>query len=223
MSASRIAQIVGKQQDAEIFQNFAKQIRTGIMNHMFDAGRGIFIKQLARNGNEIIKDKTVDISSIFGVIRFGIINPDDPRIPQFLATVEQILSKNVTVGGIIRYENDQYYRRSGDETSNPWFITTLWLSQLYIMHAKKIEDFHERTFKTLQWCIKFAQSSGMLSEQIDPHTGAMLSVSPLTWSHAEFVTTILDYVEKMTELGIQFPIINGKRLPFTTQWQSSHS
>ena len=31
-------------------------------------------------------------------------------------------------------------------------------------------------------------------EQLHPHTGEPLSVSPLTWSHAAFITTTLRYL-----------------------------
>ena len=36
--------------------------------------------------------------------------------------------------------------------------------------------------------------SGMLGEQINPTNGSMVSPAPLTWSHAEFVSTLLDYI-----------------------------
>jgi glucoamylase len=42
----------------------------------------------------------------------------------------------------------------------------------------------------------------MLAEQINPHTGVPLSVSPLVWSHAEFVTAVCEYVEKQNELSL---------------------
>ena len=41
----------------------------------------------------------------------------------------------------------------------------------------------------IDWVATHALQGGLLSEQLDPHTGAPLSVSPLTWSHAELVLT----------------------------------
>jgi len=35
-----------------------------------------------------------------------------------------------------------------------------------------------------------------LSEQFDPETGAPLGVTPLVWSHAELVNTLLDLAPK---------------------------
>jgi GH15 family glucan-1,4-alpha-glucosidase len=40
----------------------------------------------------------------------------------------------------------------------------------------------------------------LLSEQLHPHTGAPLSVSPLTWSHAEFLVTVDEYCAKAESL-----------------------
>jgi GH15 family glucan-1,4-alpha-glucosidase len=41
---------------------------------------------------------------------------------------------------------------------------------------------------------------GLLSEQLDPNTGAPLSVSPLTWSHAEFIVTVDEYCKASERL-----------------------
>jgi len=40
----------------------------------------------------------------------------------------------------------------------------------------------------------------VLAEQLNPLTGEPLSVAPLTWSHATFVETVLDFVEKEKEI-----------------------
>jgi hypothetical protein len=44
--------------------------------------------------------------------------------------------------------------------------------------------------------------SGVLAEQVHPYTNQPLSVSPLTWSHAAFVTTVLEYLNKLEETDI---------------------
>jgi GH15 family glucan-1,4-alpha-glucosidase len=80
-------------------------------------------------------------------------------------------------------------------------VTTLWLAQFYIKTAKSEADLTipKETFK---WVLKYAQPSGILSEQLDPQTGEQLSVGPLVWSHAELVNSILQYLDKLEELGI---------------------
>jgi len=42
----------------------------------------------------------------------------------------------------------------------------------------------------------------VLPEQINPYTGAPISVAPLVWSHAEYAITVLDYLKKLEELDI---------------------
>jgi glucoamylase len=41
-----------------------------------------------------------------------------------------------------------------------------------------------------------ALPSGILAEQVDPYTEQPLSVSPLTWSHAAYVSTLLSYLQR---------------------------
>jgi GH15 family glucan-1,4-alpha-glucosidase len=40
-----------------------------------------------------------------------------------------------------------------------------------------------------------ALQSGSMSEQFDPDNGFGVSVTPLVWSHAEFVNTVLDLAD----------------------------
>ena len=78
-------------------------------------------------------------------------------------------------------------------------MCTLWLAQWYIATAKKAADL-EPAKKMIDWAVKHQLPGGLLSEQLDPHTGAPLSVSPLTWSHAEFVVSVDDYCRKSDSL-----------------------
>ena len=69
---------------------------------------------------------------------------------------------------------------------NPWIVTTLWMAQFYIKKGdrKKAEHY-------IDWCLATALPSGVFSEQVDAVSKDVLSVTPLVWSHAEFITTIL--------------------------------
>ena len=53
-----------------------------------------------------------------------------------------------------------------------------------------------RGFKLLEWAAERALPSGTMAEQLHPYTGEPLSVSPLTWSHAEYVRTVREYIER---------------------------
>ena len=114
-----------------------------------------------------------------------------------------VLRVQTEVGGFARYEADYYFRRSedfGPIPGNPWFICTLWAAQWYIAQAKSRQEL-TTALELLLWSASRAMPSGVLAEQLDPHTGASISVAPLTWSHAEFIATTLDYLEKYRALA----------------------
>jgi GH15 family glucan-1,4-alpha-glucosidase len=116
-----------------------------------------------------------------------------------MKSIEEKLWINNTVGGIARYENDDYFRVSKDVQGNPWIICTLWLARWYIATATSKKEL-TKALSLLEWTQKNASTSGMLGEQLDPNTGHLISVSPLIWSHAEFILTAAEYVEKFKKL-----------------------
>jgi GH15 family glucan-1,4-alpha-glucosidase len=54
--------------------------------------------------------------------------------------------------------------------------------------------------EVIRWVADKALPSGVLAEQLDPLSGAHISVSPLTWSHSTFVATVLGYLERYRSL-----------------------
>mgnify|MGYP003693681801 CR=1 FL=1 len=137
---------------------------------------------------------TVD-ASLYGLFRF----PRSPsqrsarRVDDAAPSGERLLVKT-EIGGVARYENDYYHQVSKDVSKvagNPWFICTLWLAQYEIARAKSGADLAANALPLLiGW--PPTRSSGVLAEQVDPFTGAPISVSPLTWSHAELVSAVVE-------------------------------
>jgi glucoamylase len=41
-----------------------------------------------------------------------------------------------------------------------------------------------------------------MAEQLHPYTGEPLSVSPLTWSHAEYVRTVQEYIDRFATTNL---------------------
>ena len=128
------------------------------------------------------------------------LRPDDEMVVSTMMAVEDTLSLKTEFGGVARFENDDYVRVSNKITGNPWFICTLWLADYYLALAKSKEDL-ARVVEILDWTVKRALPSGILAEQLDPLTGAHVSVSPLTWSHSTFVATVCRYLIKVRELS----------------------
>lgn len=108
------------------------------------------------------------------------------------------MEKGINIGGAARYEGDQYSHVEGGSAGNPWFVTTLWLTQYKIATAVSEADLQSVVID-LEWVAKFARS-GMLSEQLNPYNGEPISATPLTWSHAEYIRTIIEYEKKFKAL-----------------------
>ena len=146
-------------------------------------------------------DLAID-ASLMGLWYFGMYASDDPRIVSTMQAVRDRLWVKTDVGGVARYENDQYHQVSQDTENvpgNPWFICTLWLAQWYIAMAKSLEDL-KPVLEILSWAAEHALPSGVMAEQVHPYTKAPLSVSPLTWSHATLVLTVREYVARRTAI-----------------------
>ncbi len=200
IAASNFANLLGKEEPARTYTAVAERMKRSIVEHLYDDELGMFIKQIYVSDIHDPKyDTTVDISSFFGPLYFGVIEPDDERVEKSFKTIESRLRMYGENDGYMRYEGDNYYRLGDGGTPNPWVITTLWVAQYHIMKAKKVSEL-KRAYELLEWTCAHATKSGVLAEQMHPHTGEHLSTAPLTWSHAEFVITVDDYIKKYTEL-----------------------
>lgn len=200
--AAKFAKLLGKEKSEFIYTTAAFEIKQAILTYLFDDTQGYFVKMInVKEDGTIEYDHTLDMSSLYGVFAFGVLDIDDPRLARMVKVVDERITVKTEVGGIARYEGDIYFRSADGVPGNPWFITTLWLAQYYIARAKKEEDF-EPAHKILSWVVKHSAHSGVLSEQLHPYTGEQLSATPLTWSHSEYVLTVLLYLERLEQLGI---------------------
>ena len=201
MAAAKFAKLLGKNKSAALYESAALKMRDAIVKHLYDEDQGVFVKLLSMNGNSITYDRTLDISSFYGLYKFGVVEPNDPKLQRMLTAITKRLGALSRIGGFPRYEEDGYYRTASDAPPNPWFITTLWIAQYHLKNAKTPKEV-EKAKEIISWVVDHALESGVLSEQLDPFTGEQLSAAPLTWSHAEFVVTIIDYLDKLEEMGV---------------------
>lgn len=198
IASANFATIFGEVELAQKYQHAAEEIKNATLQYLWDEEAGHFLRMITvdEQGN-IQKDKTVD-SSVCGVFQFGMLAADDEHVVRTMEVVEQTLWAHTEVGGMARYENDYYYQVTHDLSQaqgNPWFICTLWLAQYRIAVAKTIDDLH-KALPLLEWARAHALPSGVMAEQVNPFTSEPLSVSPLTWSHAELVATVRWYIGK---------------------------
>lgn len=202
MAASRFAAVLGKKNSEHLFAIAAREVRDGIVKHLYDEDSGSFYKMLNRDEKgKMSYDKTIDASSVYGMYAFGVLPIDDERVARAVLITRDRLTVNAQVPGVVRYEHDHYYTVDKNLPGNPWFITTFWLAEYECMRAKSEAEL-TGVKQWLSWAAKHALSSGVLSEQLNPHTGEQISATPLAWSHSGYVLLLLLYLDKLEELGL---------------------
>jgi GH15 family glucan-1,4-alpha-glucosidase len=204
-AAAKFAFIFGEEDAAQTYQQAAEEIKQAALQFLWDEQMGRFVRMINvdEHGN-IQKDTTID-SSVCGVFQFGMLPASDERMERSMKVLEQTLWAKTEVGGMARYENDYYYQVThnlSQAEGNPWFICTLWLAQYRIAHATTIDELHQ-AIPLLEWAHAHALPSGVMAEQVNPFTSDPLSVSPLTWSHAEYVLTVRWYLGKYRRFQAQ--------------------
>jgi len=201
ISAAHSANTLGKQEPARTYLAVAQRMRVGILEHLYDSKLGMFVKLVRYNDqDELETDSTLDMSSFFGPVYFGVLEPDDERIKKSFNTIENNLKVKNNSSGYVRYVGDSYYKMSDADSPNPWVITTLWMAQFEIMKAKTLKEL-KGAYEILEWTCSHATPSGVLAEQMHPTTRVHLSTAPLIWSHAEYVMTVNAYLKKHHELS----------------------
>jgi len=200
VAGAKFAKLFEKENDEKAFSDAAEKMKASILSHLYDEKLQMFSKLLNTKNGEYIYDTTIDMSSVYAVYTYGLLPIDDDRITRSIETIEEKLRIHTGIDGVPRYEKDRYYMQV-DDVPNPWYITTLWLAQYYAQTAKNGEDL-ERVRFWLNWVVTHSPLSGVLSEQLHPYTGEQLSATPLTWSHAEYVRTVIYYHQALERLGL---------------------
>ncbi len=188
-AAAEFSNILGEESRMTTYNLTAEKMKDAFLNKYYSEENGYFARSII-NGK---LDFTLD-SALFSIWRFGLLPSDDYRL---VSTVDRIFKRLWVkgVGGLARYEGDGYQRVRNDPSipGNPWIITTLWGADYFAAIGEL-----QKSLDLIKWVMKHAQQSGVLSEQIDPYEGRPISVSPLVWSHAEFIITVLNYYAKKT-------------------------
>jgi glucoamylase len=201
-AAARFADAFGETERSHSYHKAAREIKAGVEAHLWQPQLNRFARMVnvQEDGSWEI-DETID-ASLVGLWQFGMYKPDDAKIVATMQAIREQLWVKTNVGGVARYTNDHYHQVSQDINNvpgNPWFICTLWLAEWYSLTAKNLDDL-KRAQDILEWVAGHALPSGILAEQVDPYTDQPVSVSPLTWSHAAYVSTLLTYLQRRRHL-----------------------
>lgn len=182
-----LAELAGDPASAVRWRSASQAIGEAAREYLFDPETNQLVKGVYYDGGQLRSDTTTDTSTFFSIFMYGLFKPGSREYRATLETLERIFEIDGS-RGVPRYTDDPY-NRSAATGSNPWPVTTLWMAQYYI-EAGQVD----RARGLLEWVRSGAKSSGVLGEQIDVATGRIVSVAPLTWSHAEYVSTLIDLV-----------------------------
>jgi GH15 family glucan-1,4-alpha-glucosidase len=194
-AASNFAKLFADSVRMDLYRKVAAEVRDAMTKYLYSSELNRFVRSLIPNDNGYEADATID-ASLLSVSWLECFPADVPVVTSTVDAVRGTLSAG---GGLARFESDGYMRTDASTAGNAWFICTLWLADHLIRAAREPADLTE-VKSILEWVVDHARPSGVMSEQIDPVTGEQVSVSPLTWSHSTFVSTICSYRDKMRAL-----------------------
>jgi oligosaccharide amylase len=207
MAAARFSEVLDKRNHMREFAAAAAAVKEATLKYLYDSELGAFVRTAIVQNGQLVLDRTVDSSSLFGLWYFGMLDQSDPLFQSTLLQTQQRLTNPGQVGGFIRYEHDRYFR-SG-ELPNPWFITTLWDAQRRLSQPEVSSADLDAVKHTLEWVTKYLSPSGVLAEQLGENA-ELLSATPLVWSHAVWIETVLQYIKVLEARG-ECPDCNNRQ------------
>ena len=200
-AAANFAEVFGDLEKAKQYRAASEKMKVAMETYLYSKEQRRFLRTIVPRDGEYQIDLTVD-SSMSATFAFGVYDVFDKRVESTMKAIMEKLSVKTPVAGMARYAGDHFHRVSEDFQNvpgNPWIICTLWTAQYIIAKAETLSEL-QKAIPVLQWVTKHAMVSGVLPEQLHPQTGQPLSVSPLTWSHGEFILTIRRFIEKLSRL-----------------------
>lgn len=187
VEASGLARSFGRPDEAKRWLKAAKTMKQQA-GQLYNPAKRYFHRGFSDHDTTRKFDDTVDIASLYGAFMFGLFDLESDEIHNSLETAKKLLQDPNLPGAYIRFEGDTYYQKGG--RSNVWTVVSLWMAQILLEGDKK-----QQAERTLDWIAELIRTAPMLPEQLDPISGASTFISPLVWSHAELLNTLLDYLQ----------------------------
>lgn len=200
-AAAQFCELLDKRERMRKYKQAAQEIKDAAIKYLFSEELDSFVRIAYQDDRaQLRQEQIVDASSLFGLWYFGMIEQSHPLFQKTLTQVRSRLRNPASVGGYIRYEKDEYFKDT--DLSNPWIITTLWEALRKLYKPEVTQHDLEYVSGVLDWVVKQRYNSGVLAEQLNPYTGESRSATPLVWSHAVYVETVLKYLEKQAQLVV---------------------
>jgi glucoamylase len=201
-AAAALAAIFNDRERGERYVAAAAEIREAMVRHLWLDDESRFARGLVlAEGGALDLDRSVDASA-FATFYLGVFSPESALVEGTMRAIRERLTVQTEMGGIARYEDDEYHRISGEADrvpGNPWIVCTLWLAEHVVARATGVAEL-QSALDLVRWARSKASPSLILPEQLDPYDGQPLSVAPLTWSHAQLISVVRGYLDALRKL-----------------------
>jgi glucoamylase len=172
--SSKIASVLGYDALSVSWVEEEKALRKAVITHLWDEQNGRFLKSIKPY------DSSIDTALLGLAYPFSVLEADDPRLVNTSHQIEKAF--RYASDGLGRYPGDAY------QGGNPWFITTLWMA----LYQCRLHNY-EKARTLIGWCARHVDELQLFAEQVNKDSGEPISASPLAWSHAMFILSLLDY------------------------------
>lgn len=187
LAAATLAEARNDIENVVRWRTAAEAMADKARDSFFDNDKKAFIKGVSMGPNgTLTADKTLDMSAIYGCFMYGLFGIDSPEVQASVETAKQVFGFDTAKPGLPRYENDTYQRTQSDKP-NMWPIISLWLAQYSLEQGDT-----ESATRIIDWVTSLMRPTGVLPEQLCPVSYKNISVEPLTWTQAEYLSTLLD-------------------------------
>jgi GH15 family glucan-1,4-alpha-glucosidase len=157
---------MGRHDLAEKWSVIAAQERAEVLRRGYSESLGFFTQAF---------DGRYPDASLLLLPTIGIVDARDPR---FIATVDAYEKHLVTHGLMRRYASEDDF----GETRSAFTICSFWWAEALALAGRL-----ERAVEVFDRVVKYANPLGLLSEDIDPETGALLGNFPQAYTHVGLI------------------------------------
>lgn len=166
----RLAEKLGYPFDEERWKATRAEILEQVLERGYDAERGAFTQAYGY--------RDLDAAVLSFPLR-GVISATDPRMVSTIRRIEEELGTDGLVHRVSQTFEDGLPGREG-----AFVLCTFWLVDCYILMGEV-----EKARAAYEKLLTYANDVGLLSEEIDPKTGAQLGNFPQAFAHVALINT----------------------------------
>ncbi|HEY8080391.1 MAG TPA: glycoside hydrolase family 15 protein [Labilithrix sp.] len=164
----------GLEAPVDDWRRIRDEIHADVCTSAYDASLGHFVQHYGSRDPD---------ASLLLLLHTGFLPPDDPRM---IGTVEAVQKKLVVNGLVMRYPT----RAEVDGLppgEGAFLACSFWLADALVLLGRR-----EEARELFERLIGYANDAGLLAEELDPVTGALLGNFPQALSHVALVNTAIN-------------------------------